>query len=111
VNNKTNLKITLLGTSLLVRSDKDLNHLHTVVQYFEKKLEEIKKRLPNAEPLKLSIIAALNIIDELLAIQASSSQQRSETLIKDEALEMEKIAQKMIQKLDTVLESKISPTP
>ena len=104
------MKVTLLGTSLMVQSDKDLDHLHTVVHYFEKKLEEVKKRLPYAEPLKISIIAALNIVDELLTIQTSLRHQTSDTIINNEATEVEKIAQHMIQKINSVLDSNTSST-
>jgi cell division protein ZapA (FtsZ GTPase activity inhibitor) len=99
------MRVTLLGTSLMVQSEKDLDHLQGVVHCFEKKIEEVKKHLPYTEPLKLSIIAALNIIDDLLSLQDSTRQQTLESAHDNEAIEVEKIAQHMIQKIDSALAS------
>lgn len=100
---KTQLKVTLLGTSLMVQSDDNEEQLHSIVSYFEKKLEEVIKKLPHAEPLKIAIIAALNIIDELFKIQVVYRQKSTETNKSSDAEEVEKMTQNMIQKIDSIL--------
>jgi cell division protein ZapA len=101
---KNQLKVTLLGTSLMIQSDEDAEHLQTVIQYFEKKIDEVKKRLPATEPIKLAILAGLNIVDELLKIQTQvRAQQSSAHDSVNEAEEVERITRRMIQKLDNIL--------
>jgi cell division protein ZapA len=104
VNEKTQMKVTLLGTSLMVQSDDKEEQLQSIVNYFEKKIDEVKKKLPTAEPLKIAIIAALNIIDELFKIQAAQEQRAAETNDASDAEEVEKITRNMIQKIDSILQ-------
>lgn len=101
---KNQLKVTLLGTSLMIQSDEDAEHLQAVIQYFEKKIDEVKKRLPTTEPIKLAVLAGLNIVDELLKIQTQvRTQQASAHDSVNEAEEVERITRRMIQKLDNIL--------
>ena len=101
---KNQLKVTLLGTSLMIQSDEDAEHLQAVIQYFEKKIDEVKKRLPATEPIKLAVLAGLNIVDELLKIQTQvRAQQASAHDSVNEAEEVERITRRMIQKLDNIL--------
>jgi len=101
---KNQLKVTLLGTSLMIQSDEDAEHLQAVIQYFEKKIDEVKKRLPATEPIKLAVLAGLNIVDELLKIQTQvRTQQASAHDSVNEAEEVERITRRMIQKLDNIL--------
>jgi cell division protein ZapA len=95
---KTQLKVTILGTSLMVQSDEDAGHLQTVLAYFEKKVDEVKRKLPGTEPVKLAIIAGLNLVDELLKIKESLKRNAG-----GEAEEAERITQSIIQKLDNIL--------
>jgi cell division protein ZapA (FtsZ GTPase activity inhibitor) len=95
---KTQLKVTILGTSLMVQSDEDAEHLQAVLTYFEKKVGEVKKKLPGTEPVKLAIITGLNLVDELLKIQSVLKKNSN-----SEDLEAERITRRMIQKLDNIL--------
>ena len=103
MDEKTQMKVTLLGTSLMVQSVDNEEQLHAVVRYFENKIAEVKKKLPAAEPLKIAIIAALNIIDELFKMQATHKRQTAENDYASEAEEVEKITLNMIEKIDSIL--------
>lgn len=103
MNEKTQMKVTLLGTSLMVRSDDSQEQLQSIVKYFENKIAEVKKKLPAAEPLKIAIITALNIIDELLKIQAANDRNPAEADSAADAEEVEKITRNIIQKIDSIL--------
>ncbi len=88
----------------MIQSDEDAEHLQAVIQYFEKKIDEVKKRLPATEPIKLAVLAGLNIVDELLKIQTQvRTQQASAHDSVNEAEEVERITRRMIQKLDNIL--------
>lgn len=95
---KTQLKVTILGTSLMVQSDEDAEHLQSVLKFFEKKVDEVKRKLPGTEPVKLAIIAGLNLVDELFKTQAALKQNSG-----NEADEAERITRRIIQKLDNIL--------
>jgi cell division protein ZapA (FtsZ GTPase activity inhibitor) len=103
VKEKSQMKLTVLGTSLMVQSDDKKEQLQAIIDYFEKKIEEVKNKLPKAEPLKIAIIAALNIIDELFKLKADLKQQSARVDTTADEKEVEKITNYMIQKIDSIL--------
>jgi len=59
------IEFELLGEYFKIKSDVPRDYFLEVVNYLEKKLLEIKQRLPNQSSMKLLIFVALDIIDEL----------------------------------------------
>jgi len=62
---KRQLRIDVLGTSLVVQSDESAEHLARLASFVKAKVEEVKSRYSFAEPLTVALLAALNIADEL----------------------------------------------
>lgn len=59
------LKIDLLGTSFTIQADEDADYLRTVLAYLRKKIDVIQSAVAIDDPLKVSIIAAFELVDEL----------------------------------------------
>ncbi len=57
--------VELLGTSFMIRSDEDPAYLNEVMTYFRERLEATAALVSWSDPLKVSIVAALNVVDEL----------------------------------------------
>jgi cell division protein ZapA (FtsZ GTPase activity inhibitor) len=62
---KRQYKIELLGVSFTIQSAADPNYLEEVTAYLREKIEEVKNRYSFTDPLKTSLLAALNIVDDL----------------------------------------------
>jgi cell division protein ZapA len=62
---KRQLKIEILGTTFTVQSTADPDYLADITAYVREKIEEVKQHYTFADPLKISLIAALNMADDL----------------------------------------------
>ncbi len=62
---KKQQKIELLGASFVVQSTADPEYLAEITSYVRERIEEVKSRYTFADPLKISLLASLNIADEL----------------------------------------------
>ena len=57
--------VELLGTSFTIRSEEDPAYLNEVMTYYRERLEATAALVSWSDPLKVSIVAALNVVDEL----------------------------------------------
>ena len=101
---KNTYTMTVLGSSFTLRSDDDVKHLRSVAQYFADRVEEIQRALPTASPLKLAVLSALNIADELLKERRSAGGARAAGEPSDaESLEIQEITERIISHIDSGL--------
>lgn len=79
--------IKILGQEISVLSDSGDEHVTRVVDYINKKAEEIGKESGNIKTLNIAILVALNIADEYFKVKkaeeelCSQLESRSEQLI------------------------------
>lgn len=65
---KNVLKINIYGTEYPIKSDSetDTDYIRQVAEYVDRKMREIDQNTQSKSSLKVAILAALNITDELL---------------------------------------------
>ena len=63
------VEISILGQQYTIKGDASEEHIKRLAAYVDDKLKEIYAANPNITPLKASIIASLNIADELHKIR------------------------------------------
>lgn len=66
---KNSYNITILGQQLSVLSDSEDEQVADVVQYLNKKVDEIMRSGNGLRTLNVAILAALNISEELLKLK------------------------------------------
>lgn len=96
------LQIDILGTSFSIKASEDDEYLKKLFGYYKKIIEEIQKSGMMRNDLHISILAGIMLCDELYKEKsktAKSTQQAAE----NESDEMEKLAAKMIERLDLAL--------
>lgn len=96
------LQIDILGTSFSIKASEDDKYLRKLFGYYKKIIEEIQKSGMMRNDLHISILAGIMLCDELYKEKsktAKSTQQAAES----ESDEMEKLAAKMIERLDLAL--------
>jgi len=59
------VEINILGQQYTIKGDASEEHIKRLAAYVDEKLKEIYAANPNITPLKASILASLNIADEL----------------------------------------------
>lgn len=59
------LKVTIYGTEYPIRGNTDVEYIKKVAKYVDSKMREVNKNISIDSTLKVSILAALNITDEL----------------------------------------------
>lgn len=90
------MRINLLGASFTIKTDQDEAYLHDLVAYLETKVREIESSVTTQDATKVSILAALLVVDELF-------QARSDESATSEPAE--ELADRLIQELDAAINS------
>lgn len=90
--------INILGTTLNIKSGESSEYLGKVIQVFNAKIEEVKQNVQSHDPLKIALLSGLNLADELLK---ERQKQRKTTFY--ESSEIEKITERIIERLDEEL--------
>jgi len=62
---KNVVKVNIFGTEYPIKGDSDTDYIQEIAQYVNNKMIEIEKSLTVKSSLKIAILAALNIADEL----------------------------------------------
>lgn len=61
--------IYILGQKYTVKGDAPEEHINKVAAFVDSHIKEVYNNAPNTTPLKASILAALNIADELYKLK------------------------------------------
>ena len=94
--------MTVLGSTFTLRSDDEPDHLRMVADYVTARLEEVQRAIPTASPLKVAVLSALNIADELIKERLSG---RTGAPPSDsESREIQAITDRLIRHIDASLE-------
>jgi len=59
------IEVVILGQRYTIKGDADEEYIRKLADYVDGKMKEVLEMAPNTSPLKASILAALNIADEL----------------------------------------------
>ena len=88
---KKSYKIRILGQELSVLSEAEDEQVANVVQFVNKKIEEVLQARDGLKTLNVAILAALNISEELLKLQGVN---------RDLCDQLESRAEKLIQLIE-----------
>ena len=61
----SSIDVYILGQKYTVKGDATEEHIQKIAAFVDAKIKEVYNTAPNVAPLKASILAALNIADEL----------------------------------------------
>ena len=101
--------IELLGTSFTIRSSEDPAHIERALELYRKHVEAVGGAAVGRDPLKVAIVAGLNLADELVRRPAGHTPPR---LAAPESIgsrdtttaDADRIAARLIQEIDRALE-------
>jgi len=75
---KNVLKVRIYGAEYLIRGQADVDYMQSVVEYVNNKMLEVDQNSRVDSPLKVAILATLNIADELFRDRAENEKLRGE---------------------------------
>ncbi len=64
------VKVTILGNEYTIRGEADEAYIQKLAAYVNGKMNEIGSRSNVAQPLKISILTAINLADEVFRLRA-----------------------------------------
>ena len=91
---KQSVKVNIFGEDYPIRGDAERGYILQVGKYVDQKMREVAERLSNKSPLRVAVLAAMNITDELF-------REREEK--EKKLLDVEKRTQTLLEWLDSRL--------
>ena len=85
------VEISILGSTFTIQSRYDPRYLDEVISYLKGKIREIQASSGGKDPLKIALLAALNVVDELLRKKD------------EDAREIEALTERLIERIDQSL--------
>lgn len=97
---KNHLTVNILGVSLTLKSKETPEYLKQIIRYFQGKIDQARENLVTVDPLKILIMAGLNITEELLK-ERNTRMKHIESEV--DPVELEEFTTRMINKIDESL--------
>lgn len=91
------VEVSLLGQTLVLRSDLEPERLQEIVEFVRRKAEEAGRGALTASPASLALLTALNVAEELFEARARA--QAGETALR----EVETRASRLVERIDARL--------
>ncbi len=62
---KQSVNVNIFGEDYPIKGDTEAFYIQTVAKYVDQKMKEVSEKLSNKLPLRVAVLAAMNITDEL----------------------------------------------
>jgi len=85
------VEVSILGSTFTIQSRYDPRYLDEVIAYLKERIREIQASSGAQDPLKIALLAALNVTDELLRKRGEDSR------------EIEELTERLIERIDRSL--------
>ena len=89
---RQSVNVNIFGEDYPIKGDTDAIYIQKVAKYVDQKMKEVAEKLSNKLPLRVAVLAAMNITDELI-------KEREDKEIK--LLNVEEKAQFLAEQLDS----------
>jgi cell division protein ZapA len=89
---KQSVKVSIFGEDYPIRGEADSGYILRVGKYVDLKMREVAERLSGKSPLRVAVLAAMNITDELFKEREDKEKRLSD---------VEKKAQTLLERLDS----------
>jgi cell division protein ZapA len=89
------VQVDIHGQRYAVRSDLDPQYISELALFLDERMQSASRELSSADPLRIAVIAALNIVDELYRARADSA--GSEQRLRLRAQEIERLVDAVLE--------------
>lgn len=94
---KQSVKVNIFGEDYPIKGDGDAHYIQRVAEYVDLKMKEVADKLSNKLPLRVAVLAAMNITGELLKEREEKDKQ---------LLLVEEKSQSLLEQLDSKIAQK-----
>ena len=89
----TKIEVRIFGQTYQIKAGADSDHIKRLAQYVDEKMRDIASGTPTVDTLKIAVLAALNITEELFQLKRQK---------REGDKELERRAEKLNQILDSL---------
>jgi cell division protein ZapA len=89
---KQSVKVNIFGEDYPIKGDADAAYIQDVAKYVDQKMKEVSERLSNKLPLRVAVLAAMSITDELFKERGDKEQK---------LLNLEERSQSLLEQLES----------
>lgn len=93
------IQVTILGKEYTLRSDAGEEHIKKVAYYLNEKMKLFSGQLSKKDPLKIAVLSALNIADELFRERAEKS--RLYNAVEKESIHLEELLKDLKEEIQS----------
>lgn len=92
------IQVEIHGQRYALRTDLDPQYISEVAAYLDEKMRMASRELTSSDPLRVSIVAALNLVDELFrARSAATTTTTTEGKLLARAADIERLVDKVLK--------------
>lgn len=91
---KQSVKVNIFGEDYRIKRDADAVYIQKVAKYVDQKMKEVAEKLSNKLPLRVAVLAAMNITGELFKERGDKEKK---------LLNIEEKSQSLLEQLDSVV--------
>jgi cell division protein ZapA len=95
------IQVTIFGKEYTLRSDAGEEHIRRIAYYLDEKMKLFASQLSRKDPLKIAVLSALNIADELFRERAE--RERILSSIDKEAVGIEEVLKDLKEEIQSML--------
>ena len=92
---KSSVKVNIMGMEYAIKADVNQDYIQELASYVNNKMQRLNSGAPTYTPLKIAVLSAVNISDELFLFKW-----KYENLVKEIESTSEEIKEKLDQFLD-----------
>ena len=93
------VRVELLGASFTIQTDESKDYVESLIAYLRSKVETVKSTAKVDDPLKVSILAALFLVDELYRERLDASARSTA----EPDVDLGTVAERLISRIDASL--------
>ena len=83
------VRVNIFGSDYTLQSDEDENYIKDIAKYVDNKMREIDRQFSLKSSVKVAILAAMQIVDELF--QERKHKEKILTYVNDESKELDRL--------------------
>ncbi|KPL01233.1 MAG: hypothetical protein AMJ91_00855 [candidate division Zixibacteria bacterium SM23_73_3] len=91
---KQSVKVNIFGEDYPIKGDTEAVYIQKVAKYVDQKMKDVSERLSNKLPLRVAVLAAMNITDELFKERGDKEKK---------LLNVEERSQSLLELLDSMV--------
>ena len=92
---KQSVKVNIFGEDYPIKGDADAAYIQDVAGYVDQKMKEVSERMSNKLPLRVAVLAAMSITDELFKERDDKE---------NKLLSVEERSQSLLEQLDSLVD-------